>query len=63
MRITSIKNEVIEKVKYELIEPRQQDLFRSLEDLASFKQDGRRIGQKKAEAIINLLHSERPSKN
>jgi len=35
----------------------------SLEDLASFKQDGRRIGQKKAEAIINLLHSERPNKN
>ncbi|MCK9571073.1 hypothetical protein M0R72_19145 [Candidatus Pacearchaeota archaeon] len=35
----------------------------SLDDLASFKQDGRRIGPKKAEAIIKLLHSEVPSRN
>jgi len=35
----------------------------SLEDLASFRQDGRKIGQKKAEAIIKLLHSEVPSRN
>lgn len=35
----------------------------SLEDLASFKQDGRRIGPKKAEAVIRLLHGEIPGKH
>ena len=35
----------------------------SLEDLCEFKQDGRRIGQRKAEAIIKLLHSEIPNRN
>jgi ERCC4-type nuclease len=35
----------------------------SLDDLADFRQDGRRIGQKKAEAIIKLLHSKVLSRN
>ncbi len=35
----------------------------SLEDLATFKQDGRRIGMSKAESLIRLMHGELPGKH
>jgi ERCC4-type nuclease len=35
----------------------------SLEELASFQIDGRKIGQSKAESLMRLLHGEMPGKH